>query len=143
MFNLGAAYSVGKGVEKDRVQAAQWWQKASDAGDVSAMDALASAYAAGSGVMKDTAEAARWWRAAAEKGDPTGQHALALAYFAGSGVPKDLVEAYKWLHLAVQLSSPADRQPHMIAREAIGTNMTAEDMAEAQKRAREWIDAHK
>ena len=71
-------------------------------------------------------------------GDPRAQHSLGLAYFRGEGVPRDLIESYKWFYIAVALTSGSDRQLHMTLRDSVGTNMTGDELAEAQKRAREW-----
>jgi TPR repeat protein len=136
----GVAYAAGRGVEFDLEQATQWWRKAADAGNVAAMNSLAGAYSTGSGVEKSPSEAARLWRQAADLGDPSAQHSLGVAYHDGAGVPKDFVESYKWLYIAVARSSASEQRSHMIARDAVGTNMTSEELGEAQKRAKAWLD---
>jgi TPR repeat protein len=53
----------------------EWWRKAADQGDVSAMNNLGRAYHEGFGVSKDTTQAVEWWRkaaqAAAKKAEPS------------------------------------------------------------------------
>ena len=61
----------------------------------------------------------------------------------GRGVPQDHVEAHKWYGLAASRSAPGKEQD-MIAedRDAIAAKTTPEQLAEAQKRAREWKPSH-
>src|SRR5204862_1409218 len=129
-----------RGVDADLAQAVEWWRKAVDAGNLAAMNSLASAYSTGAGVDKDPAAAAGLWRQAADRGDPAAQHALGVAYHSGAGVPQDLVESYKWLYIAVQRSAGGDQRSHINARDAVGTNMTSDQLVEAQKRAKAWLD---
>src|SRR5262249_4511776 len=138
MQNLGTAYTLGRGAERDDAQSAQWWQKAADAGSLDAMLVLATAYNDGIGVARDQVAAARWWTQGANLGDPRAQHQLALAIFRGEGVARDLTEAYKWLYIAASISPAEDRVFYMNVRDSMGTNMTGEELAEAQRRAREW-----
>ena len=55
-----------------------------------------------------------------------------------SGVPQDDVEAHMWTDLAVARSSGEDRDLYVKNRDIIAAEMTAEQIAEAQRRAREW-----
>ena len=50
-----------------KAQSLRWYTAAANAGEVSAMYALATKYHDGDGVPKDLAQAARWQRAAADK----------------------------------------------------------------------------
>ena len=92
-------------------------------------------YAYGRGVAKDEAEAVIWYRKAAEQGYPSAQWSLGFAYYHGEGVPQDYVEAHKWVNLSTVdgLDSEAVK-----SRDLIANKMTAEQIAEAQKLAREW-----
>lgn len=91
-------------------------------------------YAEGRGVPKDAAEAVKWYRRSAETGAAYAQHNLALMYAKGEGVPRDLVEAYMWCELA-----SAQGGPDVIkSRDLLATILTPEQVAEAQRRAREW-----
>ncbi len=107
------------------------------------MNSLAKAYSTGAGVDKDPAAAAGLWRRSADRGDPVGQHALGVAYHDGAGVPRDLVESYKWLYIAVGRSNGNDQRFYVFARDAVGTNMTSDELAEAQKRAKAWLSGFK
>jgi TPR repeat protein len=125
---------MGKGVPKDVKTAAEWFRKAAEAGHPTAQSNLGVLYASGEVLEKDMALAIQWWRKAAEQGQPSAQFNLAQALVEGKAVPKDLVEAYKWYHLA------ADRGDRDAARmrNALGVELSPEEVAEALKRAREF-----
>lgn len=52
--------------EEDRAQAAKWYRKAAEQGDVEAQRNLAYCYAEGIGVARSEAQAAKWYRACGE-----------------------------------------------------------------------------
>ena len=88
----------------------------------------------GLGVAKDEAEAAKWCRLAAEQGYVLAQSSFGLMLENGRGVPRDLGEAYLWLGLAA-----ARGDTRAIAdRDVIARTMKPEELAQAQKRVREW-----
>lgn len=74
--------------------------------------------------------------AAAAAGDGEAAYTLGVAYSTGShGVPCDLIEAHKWFNLAA-VKGHAEAQ---MCRADVSDEMTAREIAEAQRRAREWI----
>jgi TPR repeat protein len=76
--------------------------------------------------------------AAAAQGDVSAYYDLGVAYSTGShGVDCDLIEAHKWFNLAA-VNGHAEAQ---LCRADISDEMTAREIAEAQRRAREWIAA--
>ena len=90
-------------------------------------------YYNGQGVQRDYAEAANWVRRAAEQGYAPAQADLGVLYWNGQGVPQDAVLAYMWLHLA------AAQEPNAVEeRDAAASQMTPDEIAEAQRLAREW-----
>jgi len=77
--------------------------------------------------------------AAAAAGDTSAYFDLGVAFSTGShGVECDLIEAHKWFNLAA-VSGHAEAQ---MCRADISDEMTAREIAEAQRRAREWIAAN-
>lgn len=74
--------------------------------------------------------------AAASHGDVSAHFDLGVAYSTGSsGLECDLIEAHKWFNLAAA-------QGHDEAawcRADISEEMTAREIAEAQRRARQWL----
>lgn len=99
-YCLGNMYYWGKGVPKDRRQAAQWLRRAAEQGHPAAQLDLGNAYRWGEGVEQDLSEAARWWRTAAEKGYPAAQFNLGTLYYFGRGVPRDETVALEWYRKA-------------------------------------------
>ena len=96
---------------------------------------LGESYAEGKGVPQDYAEAVKWFRKAAEQGSATAQYSLGWCYAEGEGVPKDDVLAYMWLNLA----AASGNEDAKTSRETVSKRMTAEQIAEAQKLSREWM----
>jgi len=76
--------------------------------------------------------------AAAAAGDENAYFDLGVAFSTGShGAQCDLVEAHKWFNLAAV--SGHEEAQH--CRAEISEEMTAREIAEAQRRAREWLRA--
>jgi TPR repeat protein len=84
-------------------------------------------------LAQDHAEAVKWYRRAAEQGNADAQATLGFRYERGQGVPQDYVLADMWLSLAAakgyQCADKCD---------ALAAKMTPEQIAEAQRLAREW-----
>ena len=63
---------------------------------------------------------------------------LGMAYSTGSGgVEVDMIEAHKWFNLAALNGS----EEAMMCRADISDDMTAREIAEAQRQARAWLQA--
>ena len=77
-------------------------------------------------------------RLAAEQGDPDAQAFLAFMYATGQGVPQDYVQAHKWINLAASRTTTEKAGDHRLARDEVAEKMTASQVAEAQRLAREW-----
>ena len=74
--------------------------------------------------------------AAAAEGDIAACFELGVAFSTqGHGVACDLVEAHKWFNLA----AVSGHEEAQLCRADIAEEMTAREIAEAQRRAREWI----
>ena len=73
---------------------------------------------------------------AATRGDASADYDLGVAYSTGShGAPCDLIEAHKWFNLAAAGGS----EEAAWCRADISDEMSAREIAEAQRRAREWL----
>ncbi len=137
-YELGNSYYVGVGIAKNYGEAARWFSKAANAGNAQAQSALGNMYLSGYGVPKDIGEALMWWRKAAEQHHPDALDQLGFAYLLGDGVPKDYIKAYMWFNLA---ASHGDK--HAIKdRDSVAKYMSAEMVAEAQRRQSEWTQQH-
>ena len=74
--------------------------------------------------------------AAAVNGDTDAYFDLGVAFSTAShGVSCDLIEAHKWFNLAA-VGGHAEAQ---MCRADISEEMTAREIAEAQRRARQWL----
>ena len=74
--------------------------------------------------------------AAAGQGGTEAFFDLGVAFSTGShGAPCDLVEAHKWFNLA----AVNGHEEAACCRADISDEMTAREIAEAQRRAREWL----
>ncbi len=119
---------------------------------------LGARYFNGEGVPQDDAEAVRLFRLAADQGDPTGQANLGNMYKLGRGVSQDNVEAHRWYDLAIaraadetrtlstnlgdgvaeRMNAERTRTLFTTYRDDLAERMTTEQIAEAQRRARQW-----
>ena len=72
----------------------------------------------------------------AARGDTDAYFDLGMAYSAGSeGLEIDFVEAHKWFNLAAVGGNERGQE----CRAEISEEMTAREIAEAQRRARAWL----
>ncbi|MBA4044509.1 MAG: hypothetical protein C0471_08845 [Erythrobacter sp.] len=76
------------------------------------------------------------WLAAASQGQAEACFDLGVAFSTGSnGADCDLVEAHKWFNLAALRG----HDEAAFCRADISDEMTAREIAEAQRRARQWL----
>ncbi len=131
MILLEPYYLQGMGIQRDHYKAVKWYELAAEQGIVSSQFNLGL-------IAWDKKEQVKWLLLAAEQGHDTAQYNLALMYIIGDGVLQDYVQAHKWFNiLAANESEDALRK-----RENIAKKMTTEQIAEAQKLAREWMEEH-
>ncbi|MDB5705219.1 MAG: hypothetical protein JWN66_2335 [Sphingomonas bacterium] len=72
----------------------------------------------------------------AARGDLDAYYDLGMVYSSGAaGIDVDLIEAHKWFNLAAVAGSEAAQA----CRSEIAEDMTAREIAEAQKAARAWL----
>ena len=137
----------GSGILQDEVEAAIWYRRAAEAGDAHCQFDLGRQYYYGKHVTQDYEEAAEWFRKAADQGDDRAQYRLGVMYEKGWGVLQDYVMAYMLYNLA---SAGRPRTKQMFIwnksdsagkkRDRVAKKMTREQVAEAQKWAREWME---
>jgi len=89
-FVMGCFCADGIGVEKDKVRAVKYLQRASDAGLPAAINYLGFCLERGFGIEADSKKAAALYQQAAETGWLDAIHNLGILYIAGSGVEKDI-----------------------------------------------------
>lgn len=144
----GDAYAAGSGAQRDSrqlaadyKQAAFWYRKAADQGNISAQIHLADLYRDGRGVARDMAQAVVWYRKAADQGDVGAQGTLGLLYSVGMGVTQDYVEAYYWLELASAAAGP-NQARYLTNRQSVGEHITTDQQQAVEDRVTAWKAAH-
>ena len=138
LFNLGYIYEYGLGVSQGYPVAAKLYRNAAEQGDMFSQSNLGAMYVDGRGVPQDYAQAAKWFRKSADQGNAGAQFNVARMYDMGRGVPEDFVMSYMWLNLAAA-SGDANA---IMSRDMIAEHITPDQIAEAQRLAREWVAAH-
>jgi TPR repeat protein len=133
-FNLGIMYDNGEDVPQDHAEAARWYRRAAEQGHAGGQFNLGTMYAFGEGVPQNDVEAMKWYRLAANQGNTRAQFNLGFMYGNGEGVPRDLILAHMWSNLAAKRGDPRAAK----LQETVTKMMTREQVAEAQRLAREW-----
>jgi TPR repeat protein len=96
--------------------------------------------------------AMKWWHKAADRGHAAAQMKLAGLYEGRDGVPTDYTQAYKWYDIAAAIvgakidalpvaashNGEKDNSDQLWYRDQVAKHMTSEQIAEAQRLAREW-----
>ena len=113
--------------------------RCAEQGHAGAQSLLGLKYARGLGVPEDDTEAVRWYRLAAEQGHAESQWLLGTMYEDGDGVPEDDVLGYMWFNL----SAAQGQELAQSNKDLIEQRMTREQIAEAQRLSREWIETHR
>ena len=85
------------------------------------------------GVPQNYEAALHWFVLSAEQGNAEAQAALGYLYNSGDGVLQDFVQAHMWLNIAAANGNEKARE----AREEVAKQMTPEQIAEAQRMAKE------
>ena len=125
-------------VSRDYAAAMKWWQKAAEQEHARAQNGLGVLYRDGDLGESDPERAAYWFRRSAENGYAFAMYSLALLYRDGEGVTRDDIEAHKWFNLASTLNFDPKAA---FQRDLIARRMSEEDVAEAERRAQEWLNA--
>jgi TPR repeat protein len=101
-LDLGMIYESGKGVPKDEVQAAEWFNKAAAQGNAKAQTILGRMYRDGEGVTQDYVKAVYWLQKAAEQGVAEAQGYLGTMYGRGTELPIDYAKRVYWCSKAAE-----------------------------------------
>jgi TPR repeat protein len=101
-IELGAAYFSGRGVAQNLELAAQWYERAANAGDPLAQNEIGYFYQVGIGVPRDAGRAAAWYQRSADGGYLKAKVNLGVAYLWGLGVKKDLELGHELIQDAAQ-----------------------------------------
>ncbi len=137
--NLGWMYFQGQGVSQNYQEAVQWFRMAAEQGDAPAQSNLGWMYETGTGIPQDNEHAVYWYGKAADQGYAAAQSNLGAMYGNGKGVARNDVLAHMWSDLAAMQDYPQGAEN----RRRIAVKMTSWQIHEAQRLAREWMEAHK
>ena len=89
--------------------------------------------------QQDFAEGLKLIRMAAEQGHAQAQSWLGEMYEDGEGVPQDKLLAHMWFHIG---ASSGDEEARSL-RDKLAKQMTPDQIADAQRMAREWMAKHR
>ena len=128
-------YYNGQGVPQNFKTAVKWFTLAAEQGVASAQLNLGLIYDKGQGVPQDYKTALKWYTLAAEQGNVDAQHNLGVMYNKGQGVIKDNVYAHMWGNIAASNGHETGDE----LRDIVAEEMTASQIEEAEKLARECI----
>ncbi len=122
------AYTKG-----DYATALREWQHTAKQGNVIAQYNLGIMYAHGLGVSQDYHEAIKWYDLSAKQGYTGAQISLGEIYAKGQNGAQDFVIAFMWYNLAASKGNEYGAE----LRDLLATQMTSEQIAQAQKLAHE------
>ena len=100
-LSVGLAYETGTKAKVSKVEAAKWYRKAADQGNIEAKYRLARLLQEGEGgVAKDVNAAAKLYQEAAAAGNIEAQNWLGYSYEHGLGLAVDYAKAAEWYRKA-------------------------------------------
>ncbi len=132
LSNLDKAKSAF--LERDFPTAFKEFLALAEAGDRDGQFWLAQMYGQGAGVKQDLQQYAGWLEKAAEAGQTQAQANFGIMNTGTLGHTRNMIAAYMWLSLAAASGVPLAE----FNRNSVAQGMTPEQIAEAQKLAREW-----
>ncbi|MGK6316257.1 peptidoglycan-binding protein [Neorhizobium sp. DT-125] len=131
LFEIGARFTEGRGVQADLSEAANWYKLAADRGLPPAQYRLANLFEKGTGVTRDLTRAMTYYKQAAEAGNASAMHNLAVLYASGANGQPDYAAAVEWFSKAADLGI-ADSQFNLAILYARG-NGVKQDLEESYK----------
>lgn len=150
---LADLYQRGVGVPQDLPKAMELRKRAADTGDALAQYNLALAYLRGEVIQKDANAAIELLRSAASQNFQGAMFNLGVLFFKGEDVPQDFVRSYMWFELAAAWKSGSDGDHPVGSMAELGErasgiqsmlsdHISPEEIAEAQRMARDWAEAN-
>lgn len=114
-YYVGECYYNGWGVQKNKLEAIKWYEKAADNGNFEAIAYLGECYLYGDGVPKDWDKGIEYTTKAANAGIAFSQFFLGEIYYYGLGVNTNKIVARQWYEKAA-------KQGHTKAIETLRNN---------------------
>lgn len=110
---VAEAYLFGRGVEIDKPKAYEWYKRAAEAGEASAMASIGYMHFRGIGCEENLLLAVEWYKKGAEKGDLGAMNDLAFCYINGRGVEKNKT-------LGFEIAMEAAKRGHAASQTMVG-----------------------
>ena len=107
LCSIGHMYRYGEGVEQDYTKALEWYNKAVNAGNASAMYSIGYMYDYGEGVEQDYSKALEWYNKAANAGNSAAMNNIGYMYEFSEGVEQDYTKALEWFKKAANAGNTA------------------------------------
>jgi len=101
---IAEMYEQGGSLPENPAEAARWWSKAAEKGDVDAQIALAIKMINGQGVPQDLARGRHLCNEAAKHNEHRAEYCMGYIYQHGLGVPRNDKKARNWYELAAAKS---------------------------------------
>ena len=137
MFNMGQAYKLGRGVNKDLAKAEDYYARAARKGHVRAADNY--------GILlfqtNRQTDALPWLNAAVNRGEPRAMYILGIAAYNGDYAPKDPVRAYALMTRAAQAGLQQAINSLAAMNEAIPLEQREQGVAMAEELDRKAVAA--
>lgn len=133
-YQLGLRYEKGIGIAQSYSEAARWYQLSAMQGYREGLYKLCEMSEEGHGLPQDYQEALRWCGLAADQGHGRAMFMIGRLYHMAHGMPQDFVRAHMWYNLATANGYGEAKK----WRDRLADDMSPNQIAEAQKLAREW-----
>lgn len=133
-------FQFGRSLQRARrfPEAVKWYRLAAEQGFSPAQSNIGVLYFWGLGVAQNSIEAMNWFHKAAEQRYSPAQYMLGRVYLRGKVVKRNDVRTLMWFTIAIADGfEKAD-----VLRDTVAIGMTPTQIADAQRMAREWLDAH-
>lgn len=112
------------------------WMPLAEAGDPRAQNNIGFMFRKGRGTQIDERKAIYWYQRAADQGFADAMTNLGYMYDEGRTVEQDLIVSYMWFTLAAERGR-AGAEGHL---DVLETYLSPEEVAEAKRRAAEWVE---
>ena len=128
LFNLGQVYRLGRGVPVDLEKSADYYERASNAGHISAQANLGTVLYFAEPPLRNRKKAIDSWRAAADAGEPRALYMMGVLFFNGDELQRDWPRAYAYTKAAAESGVPEARS----ALSEMERHVTMQDRTAAQ-----------
>lgn len=119
-------------------EAVKWYRLAAEQDFSPAQNNIGVLYFWGLGVSQNSLEAMKRFRKAAEQSYSPAQYWLGRVYLRGKVVKRDDMRTLMWFTVAFTQGF----EKAALLRDTVATGMTPTQIADAQRMAREWLNAH-